>query len=104
MSRTLALAAALVALAAVPPAIASTELANKHACTACHATNQKLIGPAFQEIAKRYAGQPDAVEKLAASIKAGGAGRWGPVAMPPMPNIPEAELKALAAWVAAGGK
>lgn len=86
------------------PAVASLALAQKNACVACHAPDRKLVGPAYQEVAKKYAGDAQAVGKLAASIRAGGAGRWGPVPMPAQPSLTEADAKALAEWVLAGGK
>lgn len=94
---------AVLALTALPSQ-ASLALAQKNACMACHASEKKLVGPAYQEVAKKYAGQADAVAKLAASIKAGGAGKWGPVPMPAQPNLSAADAEALAKWVLAGGK
>ena len=93
-------AAALVAV----PAFASKDLAQKNACLACHASDKKLVGPAFQEIGKKYGGQKDAEATLAQSIKAGGAGQWGPVPMPAQATLSEADAKTLAAWVLAGAK
>lgn len=103
-SASAALAAACVLASFAPASRASPELAQKHACLACHAVERKVIGPSYQEVAKRYAGQPDAQAKLAASIKAGGAGKWGPVPMPAQPGVPDDELKALAAWIAGGAR
>ena len=94
------LAAALVAV----PAFASKDLAQKNACLACHAPDKKLVGPAFQEIGKKYGGQKDAEATLAHSIKAGGAGKWGPVPMPAQAALSEADARTLAAWVLAGAK
>jgi cytochrome c len=94
----------LLALAFASPALASKELAQANACLACHALDRKLVGPAFQEVAKRYAGQGDAQAALARSIKAGGAGKWGPVPMPAQAQLGEADASALAAWVLNGGK
>lgn len=93
-----------LALAAAAPAFASQELAQKNACLACHGIDRKLVGPAFQDVAKKYAGQPDAAAALARSIKNGGAGRWGPVPMPAQAALSEADAQALAAWVLAGAK
>lgn len=93
-------AAALVAV----PAFASKELAQKNACLACHAPDKKLVGPAFQEIGKKYGGQKDAEAMLAQSIKAGGAGKWGPVPMPAQAALSEADARTLAAWVLSGAK
>jgi cytochrome c len=105
MSRSILVAAAAVVLAsAAAPAWANLELARKHACVACHAADKKLVGPSYADVAKKYSGQNNAETALAASIKAGGSGKWGPVPMPPQAQVPEAELKALAAWILAGGK
>jgi cytochrome c len=93
-----------LALASAAPALASKELAQANACLACHATDRKLVGPAFQEIAKRYGGQGDAQAVLARSIQAGGAGKWGPVPMPGQPQLAAADASALAAWVLNGGR
>jgi len=96
---------AAVALATLAqPALASKELAQKNACLACHAVDKKLVGPAYQEVAKKYAGQKDAEATLAASIKAGGSGKWGQVPMPAQAALSEADAKTLAAWVLAGAK
>ena len=98
--KLLVLAAALVAV----PAFASKELAQKNACLACHAPDKKIVGPAFQDIGKKYGGQKDAEATLAQSIKAGGAGKWGPVPMPAQAALSDADARTLAAWVLAGAK
>jgi cytochrome c len=99
----------IVALAAVSalmstPAFASMDLAKKNACMACHAVDKKLVGPAYQEVAKKYAGQKDAAANLAKSIKAGGAGKWGPVPMPAQAALSDADALTLATWILAGAK
>lgn len=86
------------------PAFASAEIAKKNACMACHAVERKLVGPSYSDVAKKYAGQKDAVATLTKSIKAGGAGKWGPVPMPAQANLSEADAAALAAWILAGAK
>ena len=102
---TTAAALALFSLAAAPlPAHANAELAQKHICTACHAVERKIVGPAFAEVAKKYAGQKDAAATLADSIRKGGSGKWGAVPMPPQPGLSEDELKTLAAWILGGAK
>lgn len=95
-----ALALALTAL----PVRANLELAQKNACTGCHAMDKKIVGPAYQDVAKKYAGQKDAVALLSESIRKGGSGKWGPVPMPAQPALSDADVKALAAWVLGGGK
>jgi cytochrome c len=83
---------------------ASLDLANKNACTACHAVNKKMVGPAYQDIAKKYAGQKDAEAMLAKSIKAGGSGKWGPVPMPAQAGLSDADALTLAKWILGGAK
>ena len=73
-------------------------LVQKHSCTACHAIDKKLVGPGFQEIAKKHAGKAD---YLAGKIKAGGAGVWGAIPMPAQ-TLSEADAKVIAAWIAQG--
>ena len=77
---------------------AAITLATKHSCTACHGMNQKIVGPAFADIAKKQAGKPD---YLAQKIKAGGSGVWGPIPMPAQ-TLSDADTQILAAWIAAG--
>ncbi len=84
------------------PAFASLDLAKKNACMACHAVDKKLVGPAYQEVAKKYAGK--SADELAKSIKAGGSGKWGPVPMPAQAALSDADAKTLAAWILAGAK
>lgn len=94
----------LAITAAALPAHAGLEMAQKHACTACHAADKKIVGPSYQEVAKKYAGQKDAVAMLSESIRKGGSGKWGPVPMPAQPNLTDAEVRSLATWVLAGAK
>ncbi len=67
-------------------------------CAACHAIDSKLVGPAFKEVAAKYAGQEGAADTLAGHIKNGSQGVWGPIPMPPNP-VTEEEAKILAEWV-----
>jgi cytochrome c len=86
------------------PAFANLDLAKKNACMACHAVDKKVVGPAYQDVAKKYGGQKDAVANLAKSIKAGGSGKWGPVPMPAQAALSDADANTLAAWILAGAK
>jgi len=79
---------------------AAMALAQKSACMACHAAERKMVGPSYKDIAAKYKGMD--VAKLAASIKAGGAGKWGPVPMPAQPNLKDEDARTLAAWILAG--
>jgi S-disulfanyl-L-cysteine oxidoreductase SoxD len=82
---------------------AAMALAQKHSCIACHAVENKLIGPSFREVAKKYAAQPDAISYLARRIKAGGSGVWGAIPMPAQ-SLGEADAQAIAEWLAQGAK
>jgi cytochrome c len=90
---------ALIAAAACTPVLADQALATSRNCMACHAMDKKLVGPAYKDVAARYAGQKDAADKLATKIMKGGSGVWGPVPMPPNAQVKEAEARKLAAWV-----
>lgn len=92
------LAAATTSLTALP-ALADPALAASKNCMACHAVDKKLVGPAFKDVAKKYAGQKDAADKLATKIQKGGSGVWGAIPMPANPQVNEADAKKLAAWV-----
>jgi cytochrome c len=83
-------------------AAAAKALATKSACMACHAVDRKLVGPSYKTVAAKHKGQADAVQAVAARIKSGGSGMYGPVPMPAQPNLKDDELKLLAAWVLAG--
>ena len=84
--------------------MASQALAQKHNCLACHAADKKLVGPAYQEVAKKYAGQKDAEATLVASIRKGSSGKYGQVPMPPNTSPTDDDLKALAKWILGGAK
>lgn len=89
-----------MALAMAPiPSLANLALAQKHACTACHAVDTKLVGPAYADVAKKYKGQKNAEATLIANIKKGGSGKWGAVPMPAQTTLSDADAKTLAKWI-----
>jgi cytochrome c len=94
-----ALFALLAAGVVATPAMADLALATAKNCMACHAVDKKVVGPAYKDVAAKYAGQKDAADKLAQKIMKGGSGVWGPVPMPANTQVNEAEAKKLAAWV-----
>ncbi len=98
---TLPLLAVLSAALLIPAgsAAASAELAKAKACLACHTVDKKVVGPAYKDVAAKYAGQADAREKLAAKILKGGSGAWGAVPMPPNPQVKPEEAAQLAEWI-----
>jgi cytochrome c len=97
MKRALITLALTLSVAA--PAMADLALAQSKNCMACHAVDKKLVGPSYKDVAGKYAGQKDAVDKLAAKIVKGGSGVWGPVPMPANTQVSEADAKKLAAWI-----
>jgi cytochrome c len=90
-------ASALVA--ASPVALASPELAKKHACFACHAADKKLVGPSYKDVAGKYRGDKGAEARLFDKVKKGSQGTWGQVPMPPNAAVPDAEVRALVKWI-----
>ncbi len=97
MTRALFILAAALTLAA--PADADQALAQAKNCLSCHSIDKKIVGPAYKDVAKKYAGQKDAADKLTAKIMKGGAGVWGVVPMPVNSQVNEAEARKLANWV-----
>ena len=85
--------------AGTAPAFANAELAQKKNCMACHAIDKKLVGPAYKDVATKYVGQKDAVDKLTQKVMKGGTGAWGVIPMPANPQVTEAEAKQLVQWV-----
>jgi cytochrome c len=94
-------AAGLLAAGAAQAADAkeADALMKKYACSACHAVDKKLVGPAYKEVAAKYRGQKDIEPKLIEKVKKGGVGVWGQVPMPPNASVPDAEIKKLVDWI-----
>ncbi len=95
---------ALVAgsLIASAPAFANKDLATKSGCLACHAVDKKVVGPGFQDVAKKYTAADEA--KLVEKVKKGGSGAWGAVPMPPNASIKDEDIKTMVKWILAGAK
>ncbi|MGZ3158684.1 MAG: c-type cytochrome [Burkholderiaceae bacterium] len=75
------------------------DLAKSKNCLACHAVGSKLIGPAYKDVAAKYAGQKDAEDKLAKKVMKGGSGVWGTMPMPANTQVNEAEAHTLVKWI-----
>jgi len=97
LTAALALAAGAAFVAA--PASASEALLKKNNCTACHAIDKKLVGPAYKDVAKKYAGDAGAAKMLAEKVKKGGKGTWGQVPMPPNPQVSDADINAMITYI-----
>ncbi len=84
---------------AAADAAKAKQLANKYNCLACHAIDKKLVGPSYDDVAKKYKGDSGAEAKLAAKVKNGGSGAWGAIPMPPNSNVPDADVKTIVEWI-----
>ena len=78
---------------------AADALMKKDGCAACHATDKKVIGPAYQDVAAKYKGDKDAAAKLADKVKKGGVGVWGQIPMPPNTQVSDGDIKDLVSWI-----
>jgi cytochrome c len=81
------------------PAVASAELAKQKNCLACHATDKKLVGPAYKDIAAKYKADKNALPLLVKKVREGGVGVWGQIPMPANPQVNEQEAQTLVKWV-----
>jgi cytochrome c len=86
-------AAILAALAIAALGQDAEKLIQASDCSSCHAVDHQIVGPAYSDIARRYAGQSDATDKLAAKIRDGGGG------MPAHPDTPDAQRAEIAKWI-----
>lgn len=93
------LAAALAMAGASQGALANADLAKAKNCMACHAVANKVVGPSYKDIAAKYAKDAGAAATLAQKIQKGSQGVWGPVPMPPNPQVNSEEAATLAKWV-----
>ncbi|OLL33110.1 cytochrome C [Burkholderia sp. SRS-W-2-2016] len=100
------LAATAVSAAHAEPAVDAAraqDLAKQHACFGCHAIDKKLVGPAYRDVAARYAGKSGALATLVAHVQNGSSGVWGAVPMPPN-RISAADAQTVVQWILAGSK
>jgi cytochrome c len=81
------------------PALTGPDLVQKQGCTVCHSVEQRIVGPAFRDVANKYKGNPAAVKMLTEKIRIGGAGVWGTIPMPPHPDLSNADLDIMVHWV-----
>jgi cytochrome c len=91
---------AFILSAALPfAANASEDLAKKSGCTACHANDKKIIGPAYKDVAAKYKGDAKAEAMLIEKVRKGGSGAWGAVPMPANAALSDGDLKSIVKWV-----
>ncbi len=88
-----------------PPASSSSAMSAgellivKSDCVGCHHKENKLIGPAYQEIAAKYPSTDENINLLASKIIKGGKGVWGAVPMTPHTKITEDEAKTMVTYI-----
>ena len=101
--KTIVILLGCIPLVAAASAFAQSgeDLLKKNGCTACHAIDKKVIGPAYKEVAEKYRSDAGAAAKLQDKVKKGGSGVWGPVPMPPNTQVSDADIKAMVAYVLA---
>jgi cytochrome c len=102
MMKTLMMTAASAALLVMAGAASANDamaLAQKNACLSCHGVDKKIVGPAYKDVAAKYAGDKGAQAKLVAKVKAGGKGVWGQIPMPPNPQVKEEDAEKIVAWI-----
>lgn len=75
------------------------DLFKKQNCTACHATNGKLVGPSVTEMAAKYKGQANLEAKLIEKVLKGGAGVWGAIPMPAQSQLSLIDTSTLVKWI-----
>ncbi len=90
---------ASLALVVSSSAMANADLAKSKNCLSCHQIETKVLGPAFKDVAKKYAGDKTAEAKLVTKVLKGGTGTWGTASMPANTQVTEAEAKTLVKWV-----
>jgi cytochrome c len=97
MKKVLLLAA--LGLLGCGSALASNDLAKAKNCMTCHTVESKVLGPSFKDVAKKYAGDKTAEEKLTVKIIKGGTGVWGSLVMPANNQVTPAEAQTLVKWI-----
>lgn len=92
--------AACIPLRSASAAMAPGEVvASKSDCMSCHAVDHKVVGPAFDAVAAKYAGQPGAKAMLMKAVKDGHVGTWGQIPMPPHPTLSNQQLDEAITWI-----
>jgi cytochrome c len=92
------LAAGALLAAGFANASDQSALAQSKGCLACHSVDKKIVGPAYKDVAKKYAGDKGAEAKLVDKVIKGGVGAWGQVPMPPN-NVSKEDATKLVQWV-----
>ncbi|MGB6054524.1 MAG: c-type cytochrome [Burkholderiaceae bacterium] len=98
MKRSVWVALVVTALAS-GSALANADLAKSKNCMACHSVDKKVVGPAFKDVAAKFAGKKGAEDQLVQAVLKGSSGVWGPVPMPANTQVSDAEAHTLVKWI-----
>ena len=78
---------------------AGLALIKKNDCLTCHKVDQKVVGPAYQDVANKYTSSPAVIDTLANKVIKGGSGNWGTIAMSPHPSLSEADAQEMIKYI-----
>jgi len=68
-------------------------------CMTCHKIDQKVVGPAFKDVAKKYTASPAVIDTLANKVIKGGSGNWGSIAMSPHPAVSIDDARSMVKYI-----
>jgi cytochrome c len=68
-------------------------------CTTCHKINEKLTGPAYMDVAKKYENTEANVNMLVEKVLKGGKGNWGDVPMLGHPTLSKEDATAMVKYI-----
>lgn len=98
-------ATATATTAVAPPAVSKADIekglklvANSD-CLTCHKINEKVIGPSYKDVAKKYASTPANIKMLAGKIIKGGTGVWGAIPMTAHSTLSQADAETMVKYV-----
>jgi cytochrome c len=74
-------------------------LIKKNDCLTCHKIDQKIVGPAYIDVANKYTASEAVIDTLANKVIKGGAGNWGQVAMSPHPTLSTTDAKEMIKYI-----
>jgi cytochrome c len=99
--KTLAVPASLALALASGASLAADaqQLLKDKNCLTCHQLENKVVGPAYKDVAAKYKARKDAEAYLVSKIKGGSTGVWGAIPMPPNGTVNDEEAHTLAKFI-----
>ncbi len=82
-----------------PDYTAGLELIAKSDCLTCHKIDEKVIGPAYRDVANKYTSDDKTISMLVDKVIKGGSGVWGPIAMSPHPALSKEDATKMVKYV-----